>query len=445
MFARRSAARILGRWLAIFPLIFRTADVEAGSSIFITQLPAYGSTNLLSGTASDASPADWRVAAFIYVPGTGGWWSKPACPGQPLTLIQPDGGWSANITTGGSDANATRIAALLVRADYNQPCVLGIPFLPTNVLSQASAAAIVTRPIPGVRQIHFSGYDWWVKTAAGPVGPGPNYFSDSTNNVWLDAQGALHLRITNRSNSWQCAEVVSARTFGYGSYRFELNSPVDNLDPNAVLGLFTWSDDPAFAHREIDIEGSRWGNASDTNNAQYVVQPFDIPGHLVRLKVPPGQVLSTHSFIWNSSGVSYQSLRGGYAPNPDPTNQIRGWNYALSTPQTGDENVRLNLWLYNGAAPTDHQETEIVLTSFQFVPPGPPQPATLMDLQKPTNGPFRFALHGTVDRRYQVQACADLSNWQTLAGILATNNVVDFLDADSVNLDTRFYRVLSLP
>ena len=131
-------------------------------------------------------------------------------------------------------------------------------------------------PYPGPRWLSFSGYDWWVKTSAGQVGPGPNYFSDSTNNVWLDGQGQLHLRITNRSNQWQCAELVSARTFGYGSYRFQLASPADNLNPNAVLGLFTWSDDPAYADREIDIECSRWGNAADPNNAQFVVQPYDL-------------------------------------------------------------------------------------------------------------------------------------------------------------------------
>jgi hypothetical protein len=69
--------------------------------------------------------------------------------------------------------------------------------------------------------LSFSGYDWWVKSSAGKVGPGPNYFSDSTNNVWTDSLGQLHLRITNRSNQWQCAELISARTFGYGSYRSE--------------------------------------------------------------------------------------------------------------------------------------------------------------------------------------------------------------------------------
>ena len=78
-------------------------------------------------TASQAllgvNPAGCAVAVFINVP-PWGWWSKPTCA-QPLTIIQPDGSWSANITTAASDTNATRIAALLVGTNYNQPCVLG--------------------------------------------------------------------------------------------------------------------------------------------------------------------------------------------------------------------------------------------------------------------------------------------------------------------------------
>jgi hypothetical protein len=198
---------------------------------------------------------------FIYVPGYG-WVTKPTCA-QPLTLIQPDGSWSADITTGGSDPLATRIAALLVSTNYSQPCVLGANVLPTNVFAQASASAVINRPYPGPRWLSFSGYDWWVKTSTGPVGPGPNYFSDSTNNVWLDGQGQLHLRITNRSNQWQCPELVSARTFGYGIYRFQLASPADNLNPNAVLGLFTWSDDPV----KSQAQSPRTPNQSSPNQS----------------------------------------------------------------------------------------------------------------------------------------------------------------------------------
>src|SRR5262245_44168916 len=80
------------------------------------------------------------------------------------------------------------------------------------------------------RTLSFSGYTWNVKSSGkSKVGPGPNYFSDSTSNVWVDAQGRLHLKITVSRNKWSCAEVVSQLSFGYGTYRFYLDSAVDSL------------------------------------------------------------------------------------------------------------------------------------------------------------------------------------------------------------------------
>jgi hypothetical protein len=322
--------------------------------------------------------------------------------------------------------------------------VQGLSFLPTNIFSRALASSVITRPSPGPRWLSFSGYTWWVKSSAGLAGPGPNYFSDSTNNVWVDAQGQLHLRITNRSNEWQCAEVVSARTFGYGHYRFDLNSPVDLLDPNVVLGLFTWSEDPVYAHREMDIEGSRWAHASDPNNAQYVIQPGFL-GQWLRYAVPAAQTNSTHLFTWVSNSVSFQSQRGNYSVIPMPSDLITNWDYSLTVPQTGDENIRANLWLVGGSQPTNNREVEVVLKSFQFVPLGAPQPVALTNFNRAPGGQVRFGFMAQPDRRYQVQASADFYTWQNLASVLATNPVVQFFDNSSQNWDRRAFRTITLP
>ena len=153
--AARCLLRNLGLGLLIFACYCRAASPPV---LLITNLPAYGTTSNLQGCVLGANPATQAVAVFIYVPGYG-WVTKPTCA-QPLTTIQADGSWSANITTGGSgDTLATRIAALLVSTNYNQPCVLGLSALPTNVYSQAIAKAVITRPSPGVRFLSFSGYD----------------------------------------------------------------------------------------------------------------------------------------------------------------------------------------------------------------------------------------------------------------------------------------------
>ncbi len=423
-----------------FALVWLAAKTGAAPGILITNLPAYNTLQNVSGVVYGINPATAAVAVFIYVPNYG-WVTKPTCA-QPLTTLLPDGRWTADVTTGGSDAQATRIAALLVGTNYNQECVDGSSVLSTNIYAQALASAIVTRPYPAVRWVSFSGYEWRVKSSTGTVGPGPNYFSNSTNNVWVDTAGQLHVRITNRSNQWQCAELVTARTFGYGSYRFELNSRVDNLDPNVVLGLFTWSDDPAFSYREIDVEGGRWGNAADVNNAQFVVQPYDATGHLVRYAVPTGLTNSTHLFTWETNRITFQSQRGSFSPNPDPTNVIRNWTYSLATPKTGDENIRINLWLNRGAAPKDNSEVEVIVKSFQFVPLQPPPAPMLKSFML---GPARFAIDSQPDRRYQFYASRNLLDWASLGAILATNLAINFTDSTSADPAQCFYRAAALP
>lgn len=416
----------------------------ATPAILITNLPAYGSNTAFGGVALNANPATNAVAVFIYVPGYG-WVTKPTCA-QPLTTIQPNGSWSANVTTGGAgDLTATRFAALLVSTNFNQSCVLGLANLPTNAYAQAIAKTVVTRPSPGVRFLSFSGYDWWVKNYLTPVGPGPNYFSDATNNVWTDTNGWLHLRITHRTNAWQCAEIISARTFGPGSYRFELNSVADNLDPNVTLGLFTWSDDPAFTDREIDVECSRWQNAADTNNSQFVVQPYYLASHLVRYHVPPGLADSTHLFVWETNRISWQCQTGAYSAAA--TNLIASYVFTNATgvPQSGDENVHLNLWLINGTPPTGNNEVEVIIQSFNFVPLGTPPRAVLTNLQMSAANSFTCDLSVQPDYRYEVQTSSNLLAWSHLTTLLATSTAIKMEDTNSPGVSKRFYRVVTQP
>ena len=49
--------------------------------------------------------------------------------------------------------------------------------------------------------IRWSGYEWKVRSTGGAAqGPGPNIFSDSRDNVFVDSKGDLHLWITQRED-----------------------------------------------------------------------------------------------------------------------------------------------------------------------------------------------------------------------------------------------------
>lgn len=209
-------------------------------------------------------------------------------------------------------------------------------------------------------RITWRGVEWQVKTSNAAVGPGPCVFS--RDNVSIDNEGRLRLRIQRAGNAWTCGEIIGPITHGYGTYTFTLASDVSKLDPNVVLGLFTWSDRAQQNNREIDIEIARWGNATDSTNAQYVVQPWDRPGHLYRFGQP--QVTrSEHSFTWRQGSLHWLSR------SLDTNATIAEYSLSGSAvPTTRDERVRLNLWLFQGNPPTNGADVELIVESFNFSP-----------------------------------------------------------------------------
>lgn len=219
------------------------------------------------------------------------------------------------------------------------------------------------------RTIRFSGLRWDVKTSHGLTGPGPNRFSDSARSVWVDAHGRLHLRIARRHGHWYCTEIVSDDIMGYGTYTWDVVGRPAALDPNVVLGLFTWADAPRDHHREIDIEWSRWGQPH-ADDASYTVQPYQHHGneHAFMIARRAG-ARTTQSFDWEPRRVRFASLRGFFAPPWLDDAAIQRWRYTGDdVPAEGAAHTRINLWLFRGARPTDRRPASIVIRSFTYTP-----------------------------------------------------------------------------
>lgn len=230
-----------------------------------------------------------------------------------------------------------------------------------------------------VRRVQFAGYEWEVKNSAAgrKRGPGPNYWGSSNENVWVDPAGRLHLKITRKDGAdgrprWYCAEVICQKSFGYGTYRWDLDTPIGS-DPNVVLGLFTWDDDPEAVrvhHREIDIElFCTWGEPDSLLNAQYCVQPWTRARNRLRFTVSPDVgSATTHAFVWRTNVVEFRSQRGHGPAASGPDGLLRDWRFSGSgVPPAGGENVRMNLWLLGGAeGPTN--EVEVIVSQFEFEP-----------------------------------------------------------------------------
>jgi exo-beta-1,3-glucanase (GH17 family) len=128
------------------------SDVEipggtGNPEIELTLVPELGSFDDLEGQVWHVSPTEYRVAVYIYV---SGWWSKPYWY-RPLTTISCDGSWTCDITTGGIDEQATRIAAYVVPIGYSPPLMSGEATLPPELEDNAVAKVEVTRPPLNVR------------------------------------------------------------------------------------------------------------------------------------------------------------------------------------------------------------------------------------------------------------------------------------------------------
>jgi len=212
------------------------------------------------------------------------------------------------------------------------------------------------------RTITFAGRQWVVKSGCG-LGPGPNCWSDSEQSVWVDGSGQLHLKIRNINGTWYSAEVYTVACTQYGMHRFFVVGPVDNLDKNVIAALFLYKDDQT----EMDIEFARWGEANPTYNAQYVVQPWDRAGNREQFSMTLSGSNTTHYINWNNAAVQFKSIHGHYQEPPDSAHLIHEWSYTGDgIPAAGEcLQTHINLWLYQGAPPSDGREVEIIVNNIQ--------------------------------------------------------------------------------
>lgn len=211
------------------------------------------------------------------------------------------------------------------------------------------------------RIIHFSGYNWIVRnTYDRKQGPGPNLFSNSSENVWVDKTGKLHLKIVKRKGEWYCSEVTLDKKVGYGKYIFYINSSLSSLDEHIVAGLFTYLND----HQEIDIEFSRW-SVPDNENAQYVVQPHDLPDNQYLFNLDDSTRNSVHSFEWLENKITFESGFGDHYAEQ----KLQRWVYKGNhIPKQSNERLKMNLWLYRGKGPQKSGSHELVVDSVKFIP-----------------------------------------------------------------------------
>jgi hypothetical protein len=329
----------------------------AGPVIEFTKIPpaAQGGrerVDTISGRVTGAKPGEQIV---IYAR-SGPWWVQP-WPDKPFIPIQSDSTWTTPTHLG------FEYAAMLVDAGYQPPPTMDIaPVQGDTVVAVTIAKGVGPPQIAPTKQITFSGYDWTVRTIAGDRG-GLNNLYDG-DNAWIDASGALHLRINKKAGRWTCAEVEMTRSLGYGTYNFVVRDTT-HIEPAAVLSLNTFDDWGGDQHyREMDVEFSRWGDAATKNNAQYGIQPFYAPGNVAPFVLPAGTF--THSMHWESGRVSFKTVRGSAMKSSAPA--VSEHVFTSAVPSPGQEKVEMMFYVIASDKYPMQKDNEVVVEKFEYLP-----------------------------------------------------------------------------
>lgn len=187
--------------------------------------------------------------------------------------------------------------------------------------------------------------------------PGGNVYAPENVQIIDDK---LHLRLTHAANVWKCASVQTVSALSYGRYQWQIETPVNDLNENVVLGLFGYRG-PDYTN-EIDIEFSKWGVPLYPTNASYTCYPriAGIPPKLKEFNFP-GTAESTHRMVWKK-GILQMYCAPGYHTLNDPLPLT--WNLPWNQVPTSKMPIFMDLWLMNGIPPSDAKEVDIVIKEF---------------------------------------------------------------------------------
>jgi hypothetical protein len=219
--------------------------------------------------------------------------------------------------------------------------------------------------------ISWKGHTWAV-TSGGMAG----VCAGSPNNVFVDANGYLHLTITNNGGTWSAAELFTTDRLGFGTYQWQIDAPIDRFDRNVVLGLFPYGPAAGIGNdgtNEIDIEYSFWGNANGSNGdwTNYPASGTTIGETTYRFSLGGG-TLSTSRFLWNATSIQ-DWLLSGLQPVDSTAGQLNSWRYAPPNPTVNIPQqplpLGMNLWCF-GSPPSNGKNVEVVIRDFRFVPLG---------------------------------------------------------------------------
>jgi len=249
-------------------------------------------------------------------------------------------------------------------------CVATLLLLPIALAVGAGNAAS-TRNAATTDPSHWKGHVWRL-TSGGMAGVAKG----NPANIFVDQNGYLHLRIIKHGGTYTSSEMFSADRMGYGTYQWQIEGAITNMDKSTVLGLFSYGPQAgigANAENEIDIEFSQWNNTCDGCNADFTFWPTTGNQSLGpkedNFKIDlAGATLTTARFEWSSTRIVGTIMSGlqplGTTANVLQTLTFAPPDYTARIPQVPLP-LGMNLWCFKVPPASDQ---EVIIRDFQFVP-----------------------------------------------------------------------------
>jgi hypothetical protein len=223
-----------------------------------------------------------------------------------------------------------------------------------RLLTLTVGATLLLSAHAEARTIHWSGYDWTVRTSVVREMPGRNLWSDSRDNVRVLRDGRLRLSPTKVGRSRYSSEIMTSGELGLGRYQWVIDTDLRPLHKNRVVGLFTY---PSGLNRsgEQDIEFSRWGSLR--NPLGWVVSWQGQQERLFsRFRVGPPPY--TCSITWRVTVAQFA------CSNAKRVLVASAWPAV----QPALTHAHLSYWDFRKRLPDPRVEMPVVFRSFKFTP-----------------------------------------------------------------------------
>ncbi|MFP4370316.1 MAG: hypothetical protein ACLFR2_12120 [Candidatus Kapaibacterium sp.] len=230
--------------------------------------------------------------------------------------------------------------------------------------------------------ILFSGFLWKVNYTEN--------FADSRNfclthkeNIRVNDDGSLELKIRKRGEYWYGAEIISDSVFGYGDFVFYVDGFVDELDENSTFTLISRNVAPYgySGLTEAGIRFSSWVSFEATSPLEYYLYSTEkkyAEVHEPRNEFDLDKPASTHKVSINPYSIGFASFKGFGNPTAQVIDRftvhedVSEYDNEISTlsySKTNDSNkVIMNLCLPEANKPATGKEVIIKINKFEFIP-----------------------------------------------------------------------------